>query len=112
MENKIGFVKSFPTVGPNPEHQVTAAQIVVAIPLVPPAHTLDTNPPSPAPTMALQEETRSPLEGRSPVLMTPYRTGRTIPGVVFRFPHRSLTLQMDLGALHSILETIGLHLLQ
>jgi hypothetical protein len=114
VESKINFAKSPPTVGPNP--RATVAQTVVAVRLVPPGHTLDKNPPSPAPTMALQDETHSPRlyhpEGKNQVLMTPYPTGKTIPRVVFRFPHLSLTPQMDLDAPHTILGTIGLHLLQ
>jgi hypothetical protein len=114
VESKINFAKSSPIVGPNP--RATVAQTVVAIPLVPPGHTLDTNPLSPVPTMALQDESHSLRlyhpEGKSQVLMTPYPTGRTFPPEVFRFPHLGLTLQMDLDAPHSILGTIGLHLLQ
>ena len=114
MENKINFAKSSPTVGPN--LQATVAQTVVAVPLVPPGHTPDTNPPSPASTMALQDEAHSLRlyhpEGKNQVLMMPYPTGRTIPRVAFRFPHLSLTLQMDLDAPHTILGAIGLHLLQ
>ena len=111
MESKINFAKLSLTVGPNP--QATVAQTVVAVRLVPPGRTLDTNPPSPASMIALQDETHSLRlyhpEGKNQVLMTPYPTGRTIPRVVFRFPHLSLTLQMDLAAPHAIL---GHHLLQ
>ena len=114
VESKINFAKSSPTVGPNP--RATVAQTVVAVRLVPPGHTLDTNPPSPASTMALQDETQSLRlyhpEGKNQVLMTPYPTGRTTPRVVFRFPHLSLTLQMDLDARHTIPRIIGHHLLQ
>jgi len=117
-ESKINFAKSPPTIGPNPQRQATVAEIVVAHRLVPPGHILDTipSPLSPAPTMALHDETRSfrlhHLEGKNQILMTPYPTGRTPSWEVFRFPLISLTLPMHLGAPHSILGTIGLHLLQ
>jgi|SRR6266403_3871551 len=115
VESKINFAKSPPAVGPDPDHQATVARIAVAIRLVPPGHTPDKNPPSPAPTMALHGETRSRpyhQEGKSQVLMRPCSTGRKALPEVFRFPHLSLTLQMDLDAPHCILETIDLHLLQ
>lgn len=114
VESKINSANSSPTVGRNP--WATVAQTVVAVQLVPPEHTPDINPPSPAPTMALQDETHSLRlyrpEGKNQVHMTPYPTGRTIPRVVSRFPHLSLTLRMDLDDPYRILGTIGLHLLQ
>lgn len=114
VESKINFAKLSPTVGPNP--RATVAQTVVAVRLVPPGHTLDTNPPSPALTIPLQDETHSLRlyhpEGRNQVPMMPYPTGRTIPRVVCRFPHLSLILQMDLDAPRNILWTLGLHPLQ
>jgi hypothetical protein len=112
--SKTNSAKSPPTIGLNPEHQATVAQIVAANRIVPPGHTLDTtlNPPSPASTTALHDETRMHhLEGKNLVLTTPYPTGRIPPREVFRFPLISQTLPMHLGALHSP-GTIGLHLLQ
>jgi hypothetical protein len=117
-ESRISFAKSSPTTGLNPQHRAIVAEIVAAHRLVPPGHTLDTipNPLSPAPMMALHDESRSfpphHLEEKNRVLMTPYPTGRIPSLEAFRFPLISLTLPTHLGAPHSILGTIGLHLLQ